>query len=777
MATSILKNMYTESSLEEAAVRFAASKGDEGAQERVLEMSSGSLPTPPPPSQAAKENKQQTVSRLLCELSMDELWTRIDEERGCALPVYEEIIARLKQQQNNNQQLKSAYEKLLGEFPMCYGYWMRLAKLHATWAEREKVYQRGLDSVEVNPQLWQAYLRDAIDHHSKSNTQIIRDIVDRAIENCGGHWMSWDLWRCCLDFEEAELRRVAEDLSRPNEKLSLEQTTISRLRQFYRLVLQTPHKHLGEAWHKFQCLLTPSTQAKEAKEAGEEEQNDDHRCGLQLQQVTNGQLSLDVTDLLVEQEYDAFQTFVVDHYEIQTNGSWEKCFLKELKRLKNTEDNEVAPTGGGGGGTNTSGGGGDIRVRFPDHSECLVPEGATIGQLRIACSRASGGEDAVDLLVDGCVWHSDVGGLVEDLLAAHTTIVVFDGAALSKALSLSSEKTVEKWFLTRRAELVTQTSAKAIERELYEKKLTRTYYHPNPLTVSQINAWRKYLDFMQAQGDAPGLDLALRRAVEVCCDYTEFWRRAVRFVCKTAGGKEAGRAMCQKAIRLFGQRRPDLIFLYVDFLEKQGELEEAKQITQDALSWRWPVLSDECFVRLLRSARAAKNFAKCEELMEKRRSCPLLMNSSRMCLVAAKHTLTVTRNKQAARAILEEGWSAWPSRPILKQLVWLLQNHFDDPTMTILALYSKAFDALGHWHVWKDLLYYAEHHCDIQIVTQLQARFADFRHNQASSLFPSRKRQGVELNGHNGKKIKESSEEQSLVPYVTKEQTGGRSTQ
>eukprot|EP00922_Rhytidocystis_sp_ex-Travisia-forbesii_P027874 GHVS01040907.1.p1 GENE.GHVS01040907.1~~GHVS01040907.1.p1 ORF type:complete len:744 (+),score=149.29 GHVS01040907.1:313-2544(+) len=732
MSSSILKNMYTEKSLEDAALLYAASKGDETAKEKVKEMNDFDTPTiVEMPAHAEKENRHKPViAQPLCQLSMEELWTRVEEEKGCTLPIFEEIITRLKKKQNNNEELKAAYEKLLVEFPMCYGYWIRLAKLHATWEERENVYQRGLGSTEVNPQLWQSYLREAIDHHGKSNTQLIRDIMDRAIEHCGGHWLSWELWRCCLDFEEAELRRVAEDLSRPNEKLSLEQTTIARLREFYRTVLQTPHKQLTDAWHKFESLLLADDTASSSGGACRQ----------------------------LQQEYDAFQAFVVDHYELQTahGCSWEKSFLKELKRLnKNVECVSKS----------------DIRVRFPDHGECALPAGTTACDLRAACSSCGEEPTAVELLVDGRVWHCATSTAVLDLLPAHSTVVVFDAPAISKALSLSSEKAVEKWFLTRRAALVTETSAKAIERELYEKKLSRTYYHPNPLTVGQLNAWRKYLDFMQAQGDSVAYELALRRSVEVCCDYSEFWRRAIRFAGKrrSADSKEAAKALCLKAVRLFGHRRPDLIFLYVDFLDKQGDAEEAKKLTEELLSWGWPVLSDECVVRLLRVSRAGKQLDRCAELLAMTRQ-PHMLPSARLCIVRANHALAVDRDKEGARSALQEGWRLRPCRSILKQLLWLLQNHFTDTNITILALYSQAlhntkhFDALDRWHIWKDLIFYAQHHCDIQTLTQLQERFADFQQSE----LPSRVKRPAadEGNATSGKKMKEDEESTALPPCL-----------
>eukprot|EP00922_Rhytidocystis_sp_ex-Travisia-forbesii_P066238 GHVS01098324.1.p1 GENE.GHVS01098324.1~~GHVS01098324.1.p1 ORF type:complete len:409 (-),score=64.02 GHVS01098324.1:223-1449(-) len=379
----------------------------------------------------------------------------------------------------------------------------------------------------------------------------------------------------------------------------------------------------------------------------------------------------------------------------------------------------------------------------------------TSDDLRLACSEAGGAEKPVDLLVEGRIAWNSCDVVVSEALPEHTTIVVFDGATLSKALSLSSGKEVEKWFLTRRAEMVTQTSAKAIERELYEKKLSRTYYHPNPLTVSQLNAWRKYLDFMQAQGDSAAFELALSRSLEVCCDYAEFWRKAMRFACKkAAAGKcavlAAGREVCEKAIRLFGQRRPDLMFLYVDFLDKHGQLDEAKAITEDMLSWNWPVLSDECYVRLLRAERVLKNYSKCEELLAHASSRVL---SNRMCIVSARYYLQVNKDRLTARKVLEDGWRLTPCMSILRQLVCVLQNNFseDDNTTTILAIYSKAlhntkhFDVCDRWQLWKTLLVFADHNCTIQQITQLQNRFADFRGQYLPSL--SRKHPLEEIEG------------------------------
>eukprot|EP00922_Rhytidocystis_sp_ex-Travisia-forbesii_P066229 GHVS01098315.1.p1 GENE.GHVS01098315.1~~GHVS01098315.1.p1 ORF type:complete len:822 (-),score=173.14 GHVS01098315.1:303-2768(-) len=789
MPSAALMNMYTEASLEEAAVRFAASRGDEEAKERLREMSrdENSLLSSYEQQQQTnnnnnrqhnnkdkqRNNTKRQGQRPLSELSVDELWTRVDDELGCTLPIYEALIASLKKQEAKNEELKTVYGKLLSEFPMCYGYWIRLAKLHATWEERERVYRRGLSCAEVNPQLWKAFLVDAIDHHSKSNTHIIRSIMDRAIKHCGGHWLSWDLWRCCLEFEEAELRRVAEDITRPKDKLALEQTTIARLRLFYRAVLQTPHKHLADAWQKFQALLTTTQQNDKpiaATEDNNDENNNNNRSsmgasfGKQLQEVACGGVSLDVTDMLVEGEYEAFQTFVVDHYKIQGQGnsSWENGFLKIVKKSKKAKvSNSSSPASSSR--ANVCGGESTVRVRFPDHSESVVPLWMTTDDLRIACRQAGGGEEAVDLLVEGQIWNGsnnkevvgDSGDVVvvSEAVPAHTTIVVFDGSTLSKALSLSSGKDVEKWFLSRRAEMVTQTSAKAIERELYEKKLSRTYYHPNPLTVSQLNAWRKYLDFMQAQGDSAAFDLALRRSLEVCCDYAEFWRKAMRFACKAAAGNPksavlaAGREVCGKATRLFGQRRPDLMFLYVDFLDKHGEGEEAKAITEELLSWNWPVLSDECYVRLLRAERVLKNYSKCEELLARARvSCNSRFFSNRMCIVSARYYLQVNKDKLAARKVLEEGWLLRPCMSILRQLIWVLQNSFaeDDNTKTILAMYSKAlhdtkhFDVCDRWQLWKSLLFFADHNCTIQQIAQLQKRFADFRGDNLPFL--SRKR-------------------------------------
>jgi hypothetical protein len=111
-------------------------------------------------------------------------------------------------------------------FPLCYGYWDKLARLEQTAGGRSaaaSVYERGLKAVKC----WELYLKyanhavrqcgppEALGDNApqdareqSANEKIARDIFARAAAEVGAVWDSAKLWEAWLAFEEARPKDV-----------------------------------------------------------------------------------------------------------------------------------------------------------------------------------------------------------------------------------------------------------------------------------------------------------------------------------------------------------------------------------------------------------------------------------------------------------------------------------------------------------------------------------------------------------------------------------------
>eukprot|EP00922_Rhytidocystis_sp_ex-Travisia-forbesii_P059852 GHVS01088749.1.p1 GENE.GHVS01088749.1~~GHVS01088749.1.p1 ORF type:complete len:289 (-),score=40.34 GHVS01088749.1:195-1061(-) len=229
-----------------------------------------------------------TTATSSVENLLGELWRKVDAAPG-SFEVYNQLIKILKYMPERQSELREVYERLLCRFPMCYGYWIRLANLEGEdWAPAQETYECGLKFVEANPQFWCAYVERAIRmDRSKCSTAEIRAIIDRALAKCGRHWCCHGLWMAGINFEETQLRAADDSKHKQQAEAAAEEAAVSRLRQLYWGLLHTPHSKLSASWEKFKVVLGQGRTESQS-------------------------VSLDVTDLLVEAELEDFQAFVVE---------------------------------------------------------------------------------------------------------------------------------------------------------------------------------------------------------------------------------------------------------------------------------------------------------------------------------------------------------------------------------------------------------------------------------------------------------------------------------
>eukprot|EP00921_Rhytidocystis_pertsovi_P000410 GHVQ01000804.1.p1 GENE.GHVQ01000804.1~~GHVQ01000804.1.p1 ORF type:complete len:144 (+),score=25.62 GHVQ01000804.1:245-676(+) len=111
-----------EDSLVVAALKYAAGRGDEDAKTKL-------------DSIEASQQQTQEVARIKDEMSRKE-GVGIEDANTLTRQValdpgyfdgYSKLIKLLKKEQGNEAKVKIVYSLLLSEYPLCYGYWIRLA--------------------------------------------------------------------------------------------------------------------------------------------------------------------------------------------------------------------------------------------------------------------------------------------------------------------------------------------------------------------------------------------------------------------------------------------------------------------------------------------------------------------------------------------------------------------------------------------------------------------------------------------------------------------------
>ena len=67
-----------------------------------------------------------------------------------------------------------AYERILKEYPLCYGFWRKLADIHSVQRQEEKVistYEKALEYLPVGPEIWVAYCSWACNNKTEDFTR------------------------------------------------------------------------------------------------------------------------------------------------------------------------------------------------------------------------------------------------------------------------------------------------------------------------------------------------------------------------------------------------------------------------------------------------------------------------------------------------------------------------------------------------------------------------------------------------------------------------------
>ena len=111
----------------------------------------------------------------------------------------------------NSSAIREAYEGLLKEFPLCYGYWEKYARLELKESGKEAqigIFDRGVIAVPC-VELWGLYCTAMVDGIATDDAEAIasgvstaRSVFERAVAAVGGYWGAGSIWDSYVKFEE-----------------------------------------------------------------------------------------------------------------------------------------------------------------------------------------------------------------------------------------------------------------------------------------------------------------------------------------------------------------------------------------------------------------------------------------------------------------------------------------------------------------------------------------------------------------------------------------------
>ncbi|KAG5983653.1 hypothetical protein E4U55_007577 [Claviceps digitariae] len=124
----------------------------------------------------------------------------------------------------------------------------------------------------------------------------------------------------------------------------------------------------------------------------------------------------------------------------------------------------------------------------------------------------------------------------------------------------------------------TATQQEVSKRWTYESEIKRPYFHVTELEHSQLNNWRKYLDFEEAEGDFQRVVSLYDRCLVTCAFYDDFWFRYARWMNAQEGKEEEVRNIYIRASVFVPISRPGIRMQWAYFEEACGRVDVALDI-------------------------------------------------------------------------------------------------------------------------------------------------------------------------------------------------------
>ncbi|XP_069501064.1 uncharacterized protein [Ambystoma mexicanum] len=221
---------------------------------------------------------------------------------------------------------------------------------------------------------------------------------------------------------------------------------------------------------------------------------------------------------------------------------------------------------------------------------------------------------------------------------------------LEQASDVDKQK-MRELIISLREQMYKQNEAEVSKRWTFEEAIKRPYFHVKPLERAQLINWRNYLDFEISCGSHSRTIVLFERCVIACALYEEFWLKYTKYLeTHTVIGT---RSVFQRSSLYHLPKKPNLHLLWAAFEERQGEVDEARNILK-TLDEAVPGLA---MVRLRRVSleRRLGNLEAAEALL---REAILANEGTQLAtfysIKLARQVLKVQNNLSKARDVLQE---------------------------------------------------------------------------------------------------------------------------
>lgn len=493
-------------------------------------------------------------------------------------------LIKLVEELGTHGDARSVYMLFLDEFPLCWGFWKRLADLELSsdgLAESLATFERAVAACAPQVDIWVNYCHTAI--QGKLAEEKIRDIFEQGLTNVGLDWRSGPLWECYLDFEErlgcwqnfgAVLRRA---LAVPMEALPSIRVRFRSLLAgdgcpdadvdlicgpdlLAELRLTAPRLPSGPAPLPSAPSAPPEiarAAALAAKAAAAEEERQRNTSTFQKKRQRKEALPCSAE----EREDGEISDGEIDEGEINEEGKIEEKVQRDI--VVEPDDVQMqqsqAPEEG--------------LVSF----EAQPVFGRLFSGLRLCPRRPQSPPRS----------EAAKRGKAEVLQAP---------LASSSAVAVVTESEAKRnWILEQFEAKYRATAAEAEKLKRFEVHIQRTYFHNRPISEKQLETWRQYLAFEEARCNDGGarLHALFRRCLVASNNYLEFWLRYASLLEHgETSGEGQGPGHCERACELFAnaclsgrlRRRPDALIAWAEREEFAGRVDFARSLLDSALA-------------------------------------------------------------------------------------------------------------------------------------------------------------------------------------------------